>query len=250
MNKYLLYDKTLNIKNYYTIDQIIQIIKKNPYNIYYKYINDYEILINNKLVCNTLFIVHRINKLEEINNISNIFGVEIDLRDNYTNNELILSHDPFNNGEIFEDYIKNYQNKTIILNIKSERIEIKCLELLKKYNITDYFFLDSSFPMIYLLNTKYSENNIACRFSEFEPIDNYLTNSNMTKWVWVDCFTKQPLTYNIYNKIKELNGKICIVSPELQGQSEKIEIYKKYFNDNNIFPNAICCKIYNIIKWI
>ena len=250
MDKYLLYDETLNIKDYYTIDQIIEKIKKNPSNKYYKYINNNEILINNKLVCNTLFIAHRINKLEEVNNIPNIFGVEIDLRDNYLNNELILSHDPFNNGENFEDYIKNFQNKTIILNIKSERIEIRCLELLKKYNIIDYFFLDSSFPMIYLLNTKYSENNIACRFSEFEPINNYLINSNMTKWVWVDCFTKQPLTYDIYNKIKELNGKICIVSPELQGQIEKIEIYKKYFDDNNIFPNAICCKIYNIIKWI
>ena len=250
MEKYILYNKTSDTRDYYTIDQIIEIIRQHSFNQYYKYIDDEELLINNNLVCNTLFIAHRINSLEELNLIPNIFGIELDLRDDYLHNQLMLSHDPFKTGENFEDYIKNYNNKTLILNIKSERIEIRCLELLKKYNIRDYIFLDSSFPMIYLLNRKYNENNIACRFSEFEPIENYLQISNITKWIWVDCFNIQPLTLDIYTQIKKLDGKICIVSPELQGQAEKIDIYRKYFNDNNIIPDAICCKTYNIFKWI
>jgi hypothetical protein len=250
MAKHLILNKTTNTQNYFTIEEIITIIKANPTHTYYKFINGEQILINNRIVCETLFIAHRINKLEELETINEIFGVELDLRDDYLNNKIIISHDPFIQGEDFETYLSKYNGQTIILNIKSERIEIKCLELMEKYNIKNYFFLDSSFPMIYLLNTKYLNNNIACRFSEYEPIEFYLSNHKMTNWIWVDCFTIQPLTYKIYNEIKELNGKICIVSPELQSQSDKIYEYRNYFINNDIIPNAICCKIYNIIKWI
>ena len=59
------------------------------------------------------------------------------------------------------------------------------------------------------------------------------------------------MVYNkIYERIKLLNKKICIVSPELQGQPEKIEIYRKQLFDNDIIPEAICCKEYNIYEWI
>ena len=68
--------------------------------------------------------------------------------------ELMLKHDPFTGGERFEDFLKSYDKSSIILNIKSERIEYKVLELLKKFNITEYFFLDSSFPMIFKMIQK------------------------------------------------------------------------------------------------
>ena len=102
-----------------------------------------------------LYINHRINKAEELDNINFNYGVELDLRDK--NKEIILAHDPFEEGENFEDYLKKYHERKLnknlmILNIKSERIEYKVLELIKKYNIENYFFLDSSFPMIYQLN--------------------------------------------------------------------------------------------------
>ena len=70
----------------------------------------------------------------------------------------------------FEEYLKHYDHGTMILNIKSERIEFRVLELLKKYKVEKYFFLDSSFPMIYLLSEQ-GEKNIALRFSEFEGLD-------------------------------------------------------------------------------
>jgi hypothetical protein len=40
------------------------------------------------------------------------------------------------------------------------------------------------------------------------------------------------------------------VSPELQGQSEKIQQYRQQLIDNNIIPDAICCKEYNIFEWL
>ena len=183
-------------------------------------------------------------------NIDEQFGTEIDLRDDHNSGKLILVHDPFLSGEYFEDYLKDYNNNTLILNIKSERIEIDCLKLLEKYGINNYFFLDSSFPMIHLLNKDYQNNKIACRFSEYENLNNFLDNKSMFSTLWIDCFTEFPLNKENYELIKNENVKICLVSPELQKQPEKIEIYRNYIIINNIIPDMICCKEYNIIYWI
>lgn len=194
-----------------------------------------------------MFCSHRINTIDELKRIPRNYGIEIDLRD-HINGDIYIAHDPFILGENFEEFLKYYHHSFIILNIKSERIEWKILELLQKYNIKDYFFLDSSFPMIYQLSTT-GEKNIALRFSEFEGIDTIIKMKDKINWVWVDCFTSNPLTKDIYNKLKHLNLKICFVSPELQNQPEKIEHYKRYFQENNIILDMICTKYYNIENW-
>ena len=193
------------------------------------------------------FIAHRINKKEELEKVSREYGVEIDLRDNI-DGTIYINHDPFVLGENFENYLKEYNHGTMILNIKSERIELKILELLKKYNIKNYFFLDSSFPMIKLLSDK-GEKNIALRYSEYEGLDTLEKMQGRVNWVWVDCFTKLPINNEIYRKIRNMGYKLCFVSPELQGQPEKLEIYKKQLIKENIIFDAICTKEYNIEKW-
>ena len=190
---------------------------------------------------------HRINTINELNNINTIYGIEIDLRDNI-NGEIHLSHDPFILGEKFEDFLQHYNHSFIILNIKSERIEYKVVELIKKHNITNYFFLDSSFPMIVRLSNE-GEKNIAIRFSEYEGLDSVLSMKGKVNWVWVDCFTKNPLTKDIYKTLKEAGFKLCFVSPELQNQYDKIKEYKNYFEKENILMDMICTKSYNIEKW-
>lgn len=192
------------------------------------------------------YIAHRINTVEELKQIPFEYGVELDLRD--YGDRLILQHDPFKDGEDFEEYLKHYNHGTMILNIKSERIEHKVLELIKKYDVKKYFFLDSSFPMIYLLSNN-NEKNIALRFSEFEGIDTILNMKNKVEWIWVDCFSKLPITNENYMLLKANGFKFCLVSPELQGQSEKLEEYKEYLNYNNIVFDAICTKNYNIDTW-
>lgn len=193
------------------------------------------------------YIAHRINTVKELKSIPNEYGVEIDLRD--YKDELVLQHDPFLSGEKFEDFLKCYNHGTLILNIKSERIEHKVLELIKKYNIKKYFFLDSSFPMIYLLSHKYDEKNIALRFSEFEKLDTVFEMKDKVNWVWVDCFTKLPIDKEIYKKLKEFDFKLCLVSPELQGRQEDIENYKQFLKTNHINFDAICTKVYNVKEW-
>ena len=192
------------------------------------------------------YIAHRINTVEELNKIPKEFGVELDLRD--FGDRLILQHDPFKDGEDFEEYLKHYNHGTMILNIKSERIEYKVLDLIQKYNVKDYFFLDSSFPMICSLSEG-GEKNIALRFSEFEGIDTILNMKDKVDWIWVDCFSKLPITNKNYNLLKQHGFKFCLVSPELQGQDKKLVEYKKYLKDESIIFNAICTKVFNIKRW-
>ncbi len=159
-----------------------------------------------------MFVAHRINTINELKKVSPEFGIEVDLRD--FGNKIVLSHDPFQYGEDFIGFLGHFKHKFIILNIKSERIEYKVLEILKFYNITNYFFLDSSFPMIIDL-IKNKEKKIAVRFSQYETIDTILNLRNLATWVWVDCFTRFPLNKKNYEVFKNNGFKICIVSPEL-----------------------------------
>ena len=69
------------------------------------------------------FIVHRVNTIKDLLNTPVEYGVEVDLRD--FGEKLVLQHDPFKDGESFEEYLKNYNHGTMILNIKSEGIETK-----------------------------------------------------------------------------------------------------------------------------
>ena len=193
------------------------------------------------------FIAHRINTIEELKNIPFECGVELDVRDSA--NDLIIVHNPFENGILFEDYLKHYKHGTMIVNVKSERIEHRILELLEKYDIKDYFFLDSSIPMIYLLSNNGIKNN-AIRFSEIEPIELAVAMKDRAQWVWIDCFSELPINKEKYKILKDLGYKLCLVSPELQGQQEKLQEYKKYLNENNIVLDAVCSKKYNYKEWM
>ena len=184
------------------------------------------------------YIAHRINTIDALKRTPTNYGVELDLRD--VNNELVLTHDPFTTGERFCDYLKHYQHGTMILNIKSERIEHKVLEAISQAGtVKDYFFLDSSFPMIHTL-VKQNESNIAVRFSEYEPIESALALKGKIKWVWIDCFNVLPLNQAVYQQLKQ-HFKLCIVSPELQGHP--IEMIASFATKLNQFPvDAICTK--------
>lgn len=175
------------------------------------------------------------------------FGAEIDLRDT-PDGRLYLEHDPFTPGEDFEEYIRHYRHGILILNVKSERIEERVLEIIKAAGVKEYFFLDSSFPMIYLLSQK-GVSDIAVRFSEFEGLDTIRAMAGKVRWIWADCFTKCVLTPENYSELKSLGYKICIVSPELQGRPEDIEKHAEYLRQNNMIPDAVCTKRHNIPLW-
>jgi hypothetical protein len=193
------------------------------------------------------YIAHRVNTVAELRKLPQKYGVELDLRDNL-DGRIYIQHNPFEAGEDFEDYLKEYHHGTMILNVKSERIELKIQELMKKYGITDYFYLDSSFPMIYLLSQS-GEKRVALRISEYEGLDTARNMAGKVEWIWVDCFSKIPIGRNEYEELKKLGYKLCFVSPELQGRDEDIEAYAQQLKNDGMVFDAICTKYYNVERW-
>ncbi len=193
------------------------------------------------------YIAHRINNAAGLSDISPAYGAEIDLRDGL-DGRIYLQHDPFTPGEDFEEYLRAYHHGTLILNVKSERIEERALALVQAAGVREYFFLDSSFPMVHLLSQK-GITEIALRFSEFEGLDTIRTMAGRARWVWADCFTNCPLTAENAAELHALGYRICIVSPELQGRPEDIAAHAAYLSGQGILPDAICTKAHNIPLW-
>ncbi len=186
-------------------------------------------------------IIHRCNTSKDLKLVNLAYGVEIDIRS--YGGKLILHHDPYVQGEDFNDWIKEYKHAQLILNVKEEGLEDKILKILTEHKVKNYFFLDQSFPFL----IKYSnlgEKNCAARISEFESIETLINLQKKIKWVWVDCFTKFPLSNSDIKILKKMSFNICIVSPELQKRDSNNEIlnFINEIRDLDLLPDAVCTK--------
>lgn len=191
-------------------------------------------------------IAHRINTFAELYTLPEDCPVEFDLRDSA--GEILVTHDPFTTGPLFSEFAPLLKGRFCIVNIKSEGIEWRVLEVLKKNEIEDFFFLDCSIPMIHKL-TQSGESRIAVRFSEVEPFEAVLPWLKKVKWVWVDCFTKLMVTRKMLEFLKEFTINVCLVSPELQGRPEDIDTYIHALMEQGLAVDAVCTKISNFSKW-
>jgi|MDTB01.2.fsa_nt_gb hypothetical protein len=207
---------------------------------------------DSQLLKNMQIIKHRINDILALRDLDPNYGAEIDVR--YHEDSLILHHDPFShqNKKCVElnNFLENWNSQgPLILNIKTEGIESQCINMLSEKKIVNWFFLDLSMPYF----VKYSElakkntinsfstDNLAVRFSDFEPIEYAIAFAGKAKWVWVDTFNMFPLNMNNYRALKNNGFKICLVSPELQNHPIKmIDIIKKEIIEMDI--DAVCTK--------
>jgi len=186
-------------------------------------------------------ILHRVNTIGLLEKTSLDIGVEVDIRSNGEN--LILHHDPFEEGELFGDWIKSYHHGTLILNVKEEGLEGPILSLINQYKIKDFFFLDQSFP--FLRKTAFmGESRCAVRVSEYENIETVLALSGLVDWVWVDCFSRFPLNKDEANQLKNSGFKLCLVSPELQGREDRSHVieFRRQIEQLGIKGDAVCTK--------
>ena len=188
-----------------------------------------------------IFISHRRNTIEQLINTPIEYGIEVDIRSN--NGELIIHHDPFFKGEYLKNWLSHYRHKTLILNVKEEGLEKNIIELMDEHRLSDYFFLDQSFPFL-VKWANLGERRCAVRVSEFESIDTALALAGKINWIWVDCFTHFPLSTVDAQRLHQAGFKLCLVSPELQGRSGEIEIpsFATLLNLKQIEPEAICTK--------
>ncbi len=192
-----------------------------------------------------IIIKHRVNNSKELDRVSQDFGVEIDLRSN--SKGIYLHHDPFKKGERFENWIKKFNHKLIVLNVKEEGLEDKILKILRKNNIRNFFFHDQTFSTM-LKNMK--KTKVSVRFSEYEGLKKIKELFKKIKWLWLDNFNEIKLDKSFYNFLKNMNVKICIVSPELVNKKRLSEIKKitTFSKKNNIKFDAVCTKRPNIWK--
>ena len=157
-----------------------------------------------------LIIKHRINTSNNLKKVIKDFGVEIDLRSH--KNEIYLHHDPFKKGELFKTWIKSYNHKLIVLNVKEEGLENKILKILEKNKIKNYFFHDQTFSS--LLKNK-NKTNVSLRYSEYEDLKKKNKLFDKVKWLWIDNFNEIKLEEKFYFFLKKKKDKICIVSPKI-----------------------------------
>lgn len=186
-------------------------------------------------------IAHRRNTVSELLATDTKYGIEVDIRSE--GDRLIIHHDPCVAGEPFEEWIDAYRHGTLILNVKEEGLEARLITLMQSKGITDYFFLDQSFPFL-VKWSKVGEHRCAVRVSEFESIETALTLAGKVDWVWVDCFTRFPLREHDAKRLKDAGFKLCLVSPELQGRDANVEIPQlaSLLKKRNIMADAVCTK--------
>ena len=179
-------------------------------------------------------IVHRVNSINKLKKIPKIFGAEIDLR--AYKSKIILNHEPFKSGDTLDDFLKNYNHGTLILNIKEDGIENEVIKKVNKAKIRSFFLLDVEFPYIFK-SLKNRQKNIAIRFSENETIQTAKIFKNKFKWLWIDTVTKLPLNKKNIKIIKSF--KSCLVCPERWGRPNQIENYKKKLKLLKFLPDAV-----------
>lgn len=187
-------------------------------------------------------IAHRRNLLSELRATPREFGVEVDIRSQ--GNDLVIHHEPFAGGERFDDWISEYRHGTLILNVKEEGLEERLLALMAARGISDFFFLDQSFPFLVRTSSR-GERRSAVRVSEYEPLDTALGLAGRIDWVWVDCFTRFPLSHDDWSRLVAAGFRLCLVSPELQGRRNESEILalRRTLAGWGVEPNAVCTKL-------
>jgi hypothetical protein len=186
-----------------------------------------------------IIIKHRVNSISKLKNTPKKYGVEIDLRSD--KKSIYLQHDPFKKGVEFDEWLKNFHHKLIILNVKEEGLENKVIKILKKKRINSFFFHDQTFSSL-LKNMR--KTRCSVRYSEFEEIKKKNYIFKYIKWLWVDHFTKFPLDKKFYKFLKRNKIKICLVSPELVNKKfiNKISKFKQLIYKNNFIIDAVCTK--------
>lgn len=174
-------------------------------------------------------IIHRVNDTRNLIRTSSSYGVEIDIRSD--NDNLILAHDPKEKGQNFEDYIKNYNHKLLVANIKEAGIEEDVINKLRSRGLTDFFLLDTEFP--YILNNyeKYGEF-LSVRYSKKESIYTVENFIGKIKWVWIDTYEDIELDSKTIKILKNFN--ICLVSPSRWGNGEKLNFFLDKFVNCNL----------------
>jgi hypothetical protein len=189
----------------------------------------------------TEIVAHRRNHIHELLATPVAHGVEIDIRTR--GDDLITQHDPFEDGDRLEDWIKCYRHALLILNVKEEGLEDRVLALMAQHGIERFFFLDQSFPFL-IRTARLGERRCAVRVSEYEACETALRVAPLIDWVWIDYFNHFPLSGDDARALKSAGLRFCLVSPELHGHAADTVIpeLRRHLDELSIPVDAVCTK--------
>ena len=199
-----------------------------------------------------IIVDHRRNTLEQLQATPPEFGIEVDLRNH--GQDIIVTHDPFiTDGVTLEEWLKHYNHRFLIANVKEEGMEERLRQLFGQRSIDDFFILDESFPFIRKWALQ-GESRFAVRVSEFESPQtalrlaaNLAEQGKKVDWVWVDTFTGAPIEASVVAGLRAAGYKLCYVSPELHHIPDPTSWERRvasFINalDKSTEPDMICTK--------
>ncbi len=188
-----------------------------------------------------LIVAHRRNLIAELQATPVDHGIEVDIRS--FGDDLIIHHDPFTAGGSFEAWLDHYHHALLILNVKEEGLEQRLIDLMAARGIERWFFLDQSFPFL-VKTARTGERRCAVRVSEFEAVQTALAVAPLIDWVWIDCFTRFPLSPTEARALKDAGLKLCLVSPELQGRPAEAAVaeMRRLVEGLGVPMDAVCTK--------
>lgn len=184
------------------------------------------------------------NTVTELRELPREYGAEIDVR--AWENDLVLHHDPFHEGERLEDYLAEYDHGLLIVNVKETGIEDDALDMVRKHGARDYFLLDVEFPYLYKAS-QLGERALAIRYSEVEGLDTVKQFKGLVDWTWIDVNTTLPLDKNSVATLSHFRN--CLVSPDLWNRPQDITNYIQQMNDLRFCPDAVVAKRSNLDAW-
>jgi hypothetical protein len=165
------------------------------------------------------------------------FGVETDIRD--FNKELVISHDmPTSESLLFSTFLEIYleydKGLTLALNIKSDGLQSLILQMLKNYDVENYFVFDMSIPDTLLYRQK--SIKFLSRVSEIEPIDSLIEGAS---GIWLDAFNSEWYSLDLIETLLAKNLEVCIVSAELHGRAYN-QLWSKILSFSNNQKFSLC----------
>ena len=168
------------------------------------------------------------------------FGTEVDVRDYL--GRLVVSHDiPDSESMDFKGFLEVYcefdKGLSLAINIKSDGLQKMLLDLLKEYQIENYFVFDMSVPdaLEYLkfgMKVFTRESEFETEPSIYEQVDGVWMDEFRTPWI-----TPQRIKHHLAH-----GKKICIVSPELHQMNHlaRWKDYKKVSKDLDKGELVLC----------
>jgi glycerophosphoryl diester phosphodiesterase len=144
------------------------------------------------------------------------FGLETDIRDHA--GEIVIAHDPpveapFTLRHLLEDYRASRSSAALALNIKADGLRSAVEQLLKEFEVANYFVFDMSVPD--MLHWKNAGLRFFTRHSDVERTPVLYENA---AGVWLDGFDSTWFTAGTISAHLMAGKDVCVVSPELHGR--------------------------------